>query len=231
MVLRDKPRHEFVLTTKVGRLIRDGAPVFDFSYDGVMRSVEESLGRLGMDRVDVLLIHDPDDHYDEALRGAYPALDRLRSEGVISALGAGMNQAEMPARFARAADFDCFLLAGRFTLLDRIGARDLLPLCLERGIAVVAGGAYNSGILADPEGNAHYNYRPAPPELIRRALALKATCEEHGVALKAAALQFPLRHAAIPAVLTGCSSVAELEENLRMFQAPIPDDLWAELDA
>ena len=245
-VLRTKPREDFVLATKVGRLLREGAPpepgqsyvdvppvnpVFDFSYDGVMRSLEESLGRLGLDRVDVLHIHDPDDHYEEAVAGAYRALDRLRSEGTIGAVGAGMNQAEMLARFARDANFDCFLLAGRYTLLDRIGAQELLPLCVERGIAVVAGGVFNSGILADPESDTHYNYRPAPPELIRRALELKKVCERHGVDLKAAALQFPLRHPAIPIVLTGPRSVAELEENIRMFETPIPDDLWKELEA
>jgi len=245
-VLRTKPRDEFVLATKVGRLLRADAPaepgqayvgvppvnpVFDFSYDGVMRSVEESLTRLGLDRIDILHIHDPDDHYDEALHGAYRALDTLRSEGTISAVGAGMNQAEMLARFARDANFDCFLLAGRYTLLDRIGAQELLPLCVERDIAVVAGGVFNSGILADPESDTHYNYRPAPPELIRRALELKAICLRHGVDLKAAALQFPLRHPAIPIVLTGPRSVTELEENIRMFEAPIPDDLWRELEA
>jgi D-threo-aldose 1-dehydrogenase len=245
-VLRTKPRDEFVLATKVGRLLRADAPpepgqayvgvppvnpVFDFSYDGVMRSVDESLGRLGLDRIDILHIHDPDDHYEEALHGAYRALDTLRSEGTISAVGAGMNQAEMLSRFARDANFDCFLVAGRYTLLDRIAAKELLPLCVERGIAVVAGGVFNSGILADPDSDTHYNYRPAPAELIRRALELKARCERHGVDLKAAAIQFPLRHPAIPVVLTGPRSVAELEENIRMFQAPIPDELWAELDA
>src|SRR5438046_8136606 len=146
-VLRTKPRDEFVLATKVGRLLREGAPpdpsqsykgvpavnpVFDFSYDGVMRSVEESLSRLGLDRIDVLHIHDPDDHFDEALTGAYRALDRLRSEGSIRAVGAGMNQSEMLVRFAREADFDCFWLAARHTLLDRSGAAALLPLCAER---------------------------------------------------------------------------------------------------
>ena len=245
-VLRTKPRDEFVLMTKVGRLLRADAPpdpdqsfqgipplnpVFDFSYDGVMRSFEESLERLGLDRVDVLLIHDPDDHYDEAIRGAYRALDRLRSEGSIQAVGAGMNQAEMLARFARDGNFDCFLLAGRYTLLDRAGAAELLPLCVERGIGVVAGGVFNSGILADPDAQPRFNYRPAPPELVGRARRLKAICERHGVDLKAAALQFPLRHPAIPAVLLGPRSVAQLEENLRMFATPILDDLWQELDA
>ena len=245
-VLRTKPRDEFVIATKVGRLLRKDAPpepgqaykgappvnpVFDFSYDGVMRSAEESLVRLGLDRIDVLHIHDPDDHYEEALSGAYRALDRMRSEGMIKAVGAGMNQAEMLARFAREADFDCFLLAGRYTLLDRIGLKELLPLCVEKGIAIIAGGVFNSGILADPRPGATYNYTVAPPQLVERAAQLNAICKRHGVDLKAAAIQFPLRHPAVACVLTGCRSVAEVEENVRMFQTPVPDTLWDELDA
>ena len=245
-VLRTKPRDEFVIATKVGRLLRKDAPpepgqaykgappvnpVFDFSYDGVMRSAEESLVRLGLDRIDVLHIHDPDDHYEEALSGAYRALDRMRSEGMIKAVGAGMNQAEMLARFAREADFDCFLLAGRYTLLDRIGLKELLPLCVEKGIAIIAGGVFNSGILADPRPGATYNYTVAPPQLVERAAQLNAICKRHGVDLKAAAIQFPLRHAAVASVLTGCRSVAEVEENVRMFETPVPDTLWDELDA
>jgi D-threo-aldose 1-dehydrogenase len=243
-VLRTKPRDEFVLMTKVGRLLRPDVapdpdetfkgmpplnPIFDFSYDGVMRSVEESLVRLGMDRVDVLLIHDPDNDYEEAMTGAYRALDKLRSEGTIKAAGAGMNQNEMLTRFAREGGFDLFLLAGRYTLLDPSGADELLPLCLERGIAVVAGGVFNSGILADPGPGAHYNYRPAPPEMVEKARHFRAICERHGVDLKAAAIQFPLRHPAITAVLTGCRSESELSENLGLFETSLPDELWAEL--
>jgi len=245
-VLSTKPREEFVIATKVGRLLRAGVPpepgqsyvdvppvnpVFDFSYDGVMRSVEESLGRLGLDRIDVLHIHDPDDHFEQALSGAYRALDRLRSEGSIEAVGAGMNQAEMLVRFAREADFDCFLLAGRYTLLDRAGARELLPLCAERGIGIIAGGVFNSGLLADPRPGATFNYQAAPGDLVRKAVRLREICEARHVDLKAAALQFPLRHPAISAVLTGCRSVAEVEENVRAFESPIPDELWPELDA
>src|SRR5205814_355269 len=137
-------------------------PVFDFSEEGALTSLEESLERLGLDRVDVLHIHDPDDHYDAALAGAYRALDRLRAEGRIGAVGAGMNQAAMLARFAREGRFDCFLLAGRYTLLDQSGLDELLPLCRREGIAVIAGGVFNSGILADPRDGARYNYRPAP---------------------------------------------------------------------
>ena len=245
-ILRTKPRDQFVLATKVGRLLRAGAPpepgqaykgvppvnpVYDFSYDGVMRSVEESLHRLGLDRVDVLHIHDPDDHFEQAVSGAYRALDRLRAEGTIKAVGAGMNQAEMLVRFARAADFDCFLLAGRYTLLDRTGAAELLPLCVEKSIAIIAGGVFNSGILANPGPHATFNYQPAPRELVQRAHGLQEVCKRHGVELKAAAIQFPLRHPAVASVLTGCRSVREVEENVRMFQTPIPSALWDELAA
>lgn len=245
-VLRTKPREDFVISTKVGRLLRAGAPsepgqafkgtppvnpVFDFSYDGTMRSVEESLKRLGLDRVDILLIHDPDNHFADALHGAYVALDRLRSEGTVKAIGAGMNQSEMLARFARQTDCDCFLLAGRYTLLDRGGASELLPLCLERGIAVIAGGVFNSGILADPGPLARFNYAPATPDILEGARSIQETCRRHDVDVKAAALQFPLRNSAVRSVLTGCRSAAEVRENVRLFHAPIPDELWEDIGA
>jgi D-threo-aldose 1-dehydrogenase len=243
-VLRELPRDEFTLATKVGRLLRADAPpepgqafrgvpavnpVFDFTYDGVMRSVEESLERLGLSRIDVLHIHDPDNHYDEALGGAYRALTQLRTDGIISAVGAGMNQAEMLIRFAREGDFDCFLLAGRYTLLEQGALHELLPLCLERGIAIIAGGVYNSGILADPKLGAHYDYRAAPAALLERAQRLRAVCARHGVALKAAAVQFPLGHPAVAAVVVGCRSTAQLDESLEMFEVEIPPALWQEL--
>src|SRR5258708_5953141 len=225
-ILRDRPRRELTLSTKVGRLLQEGAPpepdqswygapplnpVFDFSYDGVMRSFEASLERLGLDRVDVLHIHDPDDFFDEALSGAYRALDKLRGDKLIGALGAGMNQAEMLARFARSADFDCFLVAGRYTLLDQVGLAQRLPLCLEKGIAIIVGGAFNSGLLADPSPAAHYNYGPVPTAILERAMRLQAVCSRHGVPLKAAALQFPFGHPAVAAGLSGTRSTAELE--------------------
>jgi len=242
--LHDKPREEFVLASKVGRLLRADAPpepgqnfrgtppvnpVFDFSYDGVMRSVDESLQRLQLDRIDILHIHDPDNHYDDALHGAYKALDHLRSEGVIRAVGAGMNQAEMLARFAREGNFDCFLLAGRYTLLDQIALDELLPICVERGIAIIAGGVYNSGILADPKLGARYNYATAPEPLLERARKIRAVCDRHGIPLKAAALQFPIGHPAVSCVVVGCRSVAQLDESLRMFEVDIPPALWQEL--
>jgi D-threo-aldose 1-dehydrogenase len=222
------PRAEIVLATKVGRLLRP-QPVFDFSYDGVLRSFEESLVRLGQDRVDVLHIHDPDQHFQAALSGAYAALDRLRGEGVIGAVGAGMNQAEMPARFAREARMDCFLIAGRYTLLDQAALTELLPLCVERGVGIIVGGVYNSGLLADPRPGATFNYRPAPREWLERAQRLKAVCDRHQTPLMAAALQFPLAHPAVATVLTGVRSVAELEENERMFRFPVPPALWQDL--
>jgi D-threo-aldose 1-dehydrogenase len=245
-VLRHKPRAEFTLATKVGRLLRAGAPpepgqsfrgvpsvnpVFDFSYDGVMRSVEESRERLGIEQIDILHIHDPDDHYQEALEGAYRALDELRRDGVITAVGAGMNQAEMLTRLAKEADFDCFLLAGRYTLLDQVALKELLPTCVQRGVAIIAAGVYNSGILGDPKPGSHYNYQPAPPDLLERAQRMKAICERHGVPLRAAAIQFPLGHPAVQTVVVGCRSLDQMEDSIRMFETEIPTAVWEELKA
>jgi D-threo-aldose 1-dehydrogenase len=250
LALASVPRDDFALATKVGRLLRADAPpdesqlsggferwpaappvnpVFDFSYDGVLRSVEESLERLGLDRVDVLHVHDPDEYEAEALAGAYRALDRLRADGTIAAVGAGMNQAEMLVRFADAADFDCFLVAGRYTLLDQVALRELLPLCRERGIAVIVGGVYNSGILADPRPSATFDYAPAPPELVERAKRLEAICHGHGVPLKAAALQFPLAHPAVTSLLVGARSPTELDEDLALLPTSLPPELWNDL--
>jgi D-threo-aldose 1-dehydrogenase len=243
-VLASRPRDDFVLATKVGRLLRPDVtpdhdtlfrgtppvgPVFDFSYDGALRSIDESLERLGLDRVDIVHVHDPDDHYDEALRGAFPALARLRDEGAISAVGAGMNQVEMLERFAREADFDCFLVAGRYTLLDQSALTTLLPLCVERGIGVIIGGVYNSGILAGPSAGSTFDYHPAPPNWLERALALEAACNGHDVPLKAAALQFPLAHPAVSSMLLGARSSEELDESVELLSVEIPGDLWADL--
>jgi D-threo-aldose 1-dehydrogenase len=254
-----RPRGEFVVSTKVGRLLVPiddvatdadvdrqsgdgvddasyaGTPpvrvVFDYSFDGVMRSVEDSLRRLGIDRVDILFIHDPDDHWESAIRGAYPALDRLRAEGVVRAIGAGMNQAEMLARFAREGDFDVFLVAGRYTLLDQAALPEFLPLCVAKGIAVVIGGVMNSGILADPRTGARFNYAPAPPELIEQAQRIKAVCERHGVPLRAAAIQFPLAHPAVAALVAGVRTVEHLDDYPRLMATPLPEGLWSELRA
>jgi D-threo-aldose 1-dehydrogenase len=242
-LLRQLPRDAFVLSTKVGRLLIPGepppdsqykgtpevVPVFDFSYEAVLRSFEESLTRLGLDRVDILYIHDPDEHYDAALSGAYPALARLRDEGVVRAIGAGMNQSEMLARFARETDMDCFLLAGRYTLLEQGALRELLPLCEQKNIAIVIGGVFNSGVLANPAPGARFNYEPAPPDLIGRAARIADVCSRWNVPIKAAALQFPMGHPQVASVVIGSRSREHLEENVRLFELEIPDGLWAEL--
>jgi D-threo-aldose 1-dehydrogenase len=234
--LRERPRDTFVVSTKVGRLLRPGesgwhgAPpleaYFDFSYDAALRSLEESLERLGLDRVDVALVHDPDDHHDEALAGSYRALARLREEGVVRAIGFGMNQTGMLCRFAREADPDYFLVAGRYTLLDRSAADELLPLCEQRGIAVIAGGVFNSGILA---GGGTYDYAPASIAVLERVAELRAICARRDVPLAAAAAQFPLRHPAVTSVLVGCRAAAEVEEDARLLELDVPDELWSEL--
>jgi D-threo-aldose 1-dehydrogenase len=202
---------------------------FDFSYDGVMRSVEESLGRLRLDRVDMLYIHDPDHHHDEAIEGAYKAVDRLRSDGTVRAIGVGMNQTAMLVRFAREAPFDCFLVAGRYTLIDQEALDELIPECQQRGISIVVGGVYNSGILANPTAGAKFNYANAPGPVLEKAQRIQAVCSRHGVPLMAAAIQFPLGNPVVSAVLTGTRSVAEIDQNVEMFKVAIPDALWEEL--
>src|SRR5262249_23453463 len=187
--LRRRPRGEFVLATKVGRRLEPGRetetvyadvpplrPVFDFSYDGTLRVLDESLTRLGLDRVDVVHVHDPDDHESEAVAGAFRALRRLRDERVIAAVGAGMNQSAMLTRFVQRGLVDCVLLAGRYSLLDQAGLVDLLPAARAAGVAVIAAGVFNSGLLADPRPGATFNYGPAPDELIARAQRLAAVC-------------------------------------------------------
>ena len=241
--LRQQKRDTFAISTKVGRLLRaSGAaedehykgtarerPQFDFSYDGVMRSVEESLGRLGLDHVDILLVHDPDDHYDPAVAGAFRALQRLRDDGSVKAIGAGMNQSEMPVRFAEAVPVDCFLLAGRYTLLDQGALSALFPICLARKIGILLGGIYNSGILADPRAGAKFNYQEADASLVKRALELGDLCREHGTELKAAAFQFCQAHPAVTVVLTGARTAAEISENLAMAETEVPPGFWLEL--
>ncbi len=245
--LRQQPRESYVISTKVGRLLRapDGAaaedehykgtprerPLFDFSYDGVMCSVEESLGRLGLDRVDVLLVHDPDDHYDEAVAGAFRALQKLRADGTVKAIGAGMNQSEMPVRFTEAVPVDCFLLAGRYTLLDQGALDALFPLCQAKRIGILLGGIYNSGILADPRLGAKFNYQDADAALVGRALALDALSRKHGTELKAAALQFCMAHPAVTVAVMGARNAAEVADNIAMSEMAVPAAFWQELRA
>jgi len=248
-VLRNLPRDSFVLATKVGRLIVDGPPtaeteetpfveitdvhpVFDYSREGILRSLEESRRRLGFERIDIVHIHDPDvaGAYAQALDEAFPTLAELRSQGLIKAVGVGLNQAEMLCDFARNADFDCFLLAGRYTLLDQIALQELLPLCQEKRISIVIGGAYNSGILATGAvPGARYNYAPAPPEIMDKTRRLAAVCAEYQIPLKAAALQFPFGHPAVAANIPGTTTRERLKENLALLQYPIPLEFWLEL--
>jgi D-threo-aldose 1-dehydrogenase len=234
-VLRSKRREEFVISTKVGRLVDAEGPTgswhFDFSYDGIMRSFEASLKRLGLDRVDILYLHDPETHMDEATDSGVRALRQLRDEGMIAAFGVGMNKADTLVRIAETTDIDCLLVANRFTLLDRTAEAVLLPLCAHKEIAAIAGGVFNSGLLAGPTPGATFNYEPAPADLIERARSLAEICMNHGVPLKAAALQFPFRHPAVNAILIGPRSVSELDDDLEHLNLAIPEDLWAAVDA
>ena len=243
--LRHQERESFAVSTKVGRLLRpSGAapaednhykgtpaerPKLDYSYDGVMRSVEESLGRLGLDRVDVLLVHDPDEYYDEAVAGAFRALQRLRDDGTVRAIGAGMNQSEMLVRFAEAVPVDCFLLAGRYTLLDQGALKTLFPICLSRKIGIMLGGIYNSGILAGPGAGAKFNYEDADAALVTRARELEVLCRKHGTELKAAAIQFCMAHPAVTVALQGARTAAEVADNFAMAELPVPPEFWREL--
>lgn len=257
-VLRQKARDAFVLSTKVGRWYRPAKgpaqhgnwagglefnPVVDYSYDGAMRSFEQSLLRLGLGRIDVLLIHDVDVHthgsreacdrcFDQAMEGAYRALSELRRSGDVKAIGVGVNEADMCARFARAGDFDCMLLAGRYTLLEQGALDEFLPLCESKNIGVMAGGTFNSGILASgPKPGAKYNYAEAPPEVRERVRRLDAVCRAHGVPLAAAAIQFPLGHPQVSSVVIGAVSARELRQNFELMNLDIPGSLWSDLRA
>jgi D-threo-aldose 1-dehydrogenase len=247
--LRDKPGA--IISTKVGRLIvpspatadrldedvfvvpADRRRVWDFSADGVRRSLEASLERLGTDRVDIVYLHDPDNHWEQASTSGVSALIELREQGIVRAVGVGMNQSAMPARFVREHDIDVVLLAGRYTLLDQSGLDDLLPLAVERGVAIVAGGVYNSGLLSEPRpgAGAMYDYAPAPPDLIERARRLADVCSAHGVDLPTAAINFPRRHPAVVSVVVGAYTAEQVRVNAERFATPVPDDLWAELES
>ena len=253
--LRRRPREEMILSTKIGRLLRHpdqhtGAAeldhgyddawydvprkklVVDFSAEATLRSIEESQERLGQQRIDIVYIHDTfEEHqYRAAMTGAYPALERLRAEGIIGSIGVGIGRTETLLRFAEDGDFDYFLVAGRYTLLDHSGAAELLSVCTRRKISVVVGGVFNSGIMADPyvEGPS-FDYRSAHVELIARARRIDGVCRDHGVPLKAAALQFPLAHPAVETVLLGSTSPEETMENVRLASLELPSALWSDL--
>ena len=248
-VLKDQPRDTFVLSTKVGRLIRTGEPtaesedtpfveinnahtIFDYSRDGVLRSLDESRQRLGIDKIDIVYIHDPDvnDSFKQALEEAFPALAELKRQGIIGAIGAGMNVADMLCDFAKNADFDCFLLAGRYTLLDQIALKELLPLCQRKNISIIIGGTYNSGILATGAvAGAHYDYAPASPQIMEKTGRIEKVCARYNVPMKAAALQFPFGHPTVVSNIPGVKTKERFEENLALFTHPIPADFWAAL--
>lgn len=205
--------------------------MWDFSARGVRTGVEESLARLGLDRVDTVYLHDPDSHEREAFDCAYPELERMRAEGMVGAIGVGMNQTAMPTRFVRDTDIDVVLLAGRYSLLDQSALAALLPLAAQRGVSVLVGGVFNSGLLADPQPGATFDYAPAPAHLLDRALALRTLCETFGVPLRAAALQFPLGHPAVAGVLLGARSAAEVTDATAMISHPVPEEMWLALRA
>ena len=250
LAIAGAPTAGLVVSTKVGRLLRAGAPrddsqyhdgvsfykevppagpMWDFSYDGVRRSAEESLERVGVGRFDVLHMHDPDDHLEQAATTGYRALRDLRAEGMVTAIGAGANRSAPLAELVRTCDLDVVLLAGRYTLLDQSALADLLPLCESRGVSVVIGGVFNSGILIDPVPGAHFNYLPADQAPLAKARAIREICDKHDVPLAAAAIQFPLAHPRVCTVLMGPRTTEELETDLSLFDVEIPPQLWADL--
>ncbi len=251
MALRDRPRGEYVLSTKVGRLLVDSPETadrpdddgfavpaaavrqWDFSRDGILRSVEASLTRLGLDRIDIAYLHDPDEHWDAASTTGVGALIELRDQGVVSAIGAGMNQAAMLARFVERCDVDIVMVAGRYTLLDDAAADRLLPLAAERGVGVVAAAVYNSGLLSVPRPapGASYDYTSAPDALIARANRIADICERYGVELPSAALAHPLRRPEVVSVVVGVRTRAQAESTLRRYLATAPEEMWQELSA
>ena len=256
--LLHRPREEYIISTKVGRRLLprkrgtfdsglwiDTAPfeaVFDYSYDGVMRQLEDSLQRMCTDRIDIVYIHDADVYthgpeeqprrFAEAMAGAYPALAKLRDEGVVSAIGVGVNETSVLEAAAEQGDFDCFLLAGRYTLLEQEPLDALLPVCEKRDIAVVLGGVFNSGILATgPTPNAKFNYGPAPAAILDQAAQLAAICDRYDVPLGAAAVQFAAAHPAVASVCLGSRTVEQQQRGYDWFEWPIPKELWADLRA
>ncbi|WP_420117607.1 aldo/keto reductase [Micromonospora sp.] len=249
--LRTRPRDEYVVSTKVGRLLvpspqdahrrdpegfdvpADHRRVWDFSRDGVLRSLESSLARTGLDRVDVVYLHDPDDHWEQAAAEAVPALVELRDQGVVGAIGAGMNQSHLLTRFVEETDVDVVMCAGRYTLLEQGALADLLPAAERRGVGVVVAGVYNSGLLSQdrPPADATYNYQQAPPELIDRAHRIADVCQAYGVTLPQAALAFVRSHPAVVSTVVGLRNRAQVTQTLTRADADVPAALWPALRA
>ena len=237
--LRGRPRDQFVLSTKLGRFVRDGREVFDYTASGAAASIELSLERLRLERIDIIFIHDvtPAIHGDAferqfatAMEGAYPYLAGLRANGVIGAVGVGMADPAVSLRFAQAGQFDCFMLAGGYTLLEHASLDTLLPHCARSGSSVMVAAPFNTGILATGAvDGARYFYRPAPAEILARTAGIEAICRRHGVRLAAAALQFPLAHPAVVSVVAGHQSAGEVTANLGLLEEPIPAEFWQEL--
>jgi D-threo-aldose 1-dehydrogenase len=257
--LREKPRDAYVLSTKIGRIMHamkpgeappkdfreNGlpgfAPVFDYTYDGVMRSLEHSHFRLGIARIDIVLIHDVDfwtiqdrdileQRFRQVMDSGYRALDELRSAGVIGAIGVGINETDTSLRFVKAGNFDCMLLAGRYTLLEQGALPEFMPECEKRGVSVILGGPYNSGILTgNVKPGATHDYVAAAAPLIDKAQKIEAVCKRHNVPLGAAAMQFPLAHPTMCSVIPGALSIAEVEQNVAHMHRKIPNELWSEL--
>jgi D-threo-aldose 1-dehydrogenase len=243
--LAGRPRGEFVVSTKVGRRLVpatgpvDGAEQFyatpalsrvrDYTADGALRSLEDSLRRLRLDRADIALIHDPDDHLAEALDGAYSALARLRADGTLGAIGVGVNSTSVAEWFVARCDLDCVLVAGRYTLLDDSAAASLFPLCLARGVAVLAAGVFNGGILADPADGARYDYAPAAPAVLARARRIAEVCARYEIPVAAAAVRYVLRHPAVTAAVVGARTPQEIRGDAGYLGQAVPEALWAEL--
>lgn len=242
--LKGRDRDSFTISTKVGRLVvdnpdgdtgifADAEPSdvrFAFDRDSILRSLEESMSRLGTDRIDVALIHDPDDYADRAIGEAYPTLAQLRDEGVIRAIGVGMNQSAIPTRFVEETDIDLVLLAGRYTLLDQSALDDLIPAARRRNVSIMIGGVFNSGILVNPTVDTPmFNYAPAAVDVVERAKRLQEVCGRHDVELARAAVNFPFREPSVATLLLGARNGDELAQSLTMIDQGVPDDLWAEL--
>ncbi len=236
----------FVISTKVGRVLNktrqadigwfadadpELEPVFDYSGDGVKRSINESLERLGLDHIDIVLIHDADDHVEQAISETFPVLAELRSQGVIKAIGIGMNLCAPSIQIMRETDLNVALIAGRYTLLDQEAQDELFPLAMKMNVSITIAGVYNSGVLANPNPGSFFNYLPASDEIISRARKIGAFLKERSVSLTAAALQFPLRHLAVTTVLTGVRNKTELLSNIVDFDSQIPESIWEELEA